>query len=113
MAFPTPWTVLTHAVVEGTKNSHGNKTKTWASGVEQPVYGWAPPTADLEPLEAGRTAVIRDLDVFAPSEFVVGPHDRVTVDGDLYEVVGHPEDFNHGPFGFAPGFRVSLKRVEG
>lgn len=113
MNFPTPHTVETHALMKGSKDSHGNPAKSWADGVTQAVMGWAPATGDVEPVEVGRTAVIRDLDVFAPVGFIVGPHDRVTVDGDLYDVVGHPEDFNHGPFGFAPGYRVGLKRVEG
>ena len=66
---------------------------------------------DREPFDANRTPVVRDLDVYMPAS-AAKPKDRMTVGGVLYSVVGHPEDFNHGPFGFAPGVRVSLLRVE-
>lgn len=111
--FPTPFTVLTHAVSEGADDAYGSPTKTWAAGVQQRVMGWAPASTDREPVEVGRTVVVRDLDVFAPPEFAIGPHDRATIDGLLYEVVGNPGDYTHGPFGFTPGIVVSLKRVEG
>ena len=41
--------------------------------------------------------------------------DRVTVPGERlpFKVEGYPEDYNHGPFGFAPGYRINLVRVEG
>lgn len=110
--FPTPWTVTLYARSLGAKDSHGNPRETWDElGVTEPVYGWGPPTADRELFEAGRTPVARDLDVYAPFS-TARPKDRMTVNEVLYSVVGHPEDFNHGPFGFAPGVRVSLLRVE-
>lgn len=111
-AFPTPWTVTLHARSTGARDSHGNPVETWASpGAGEPVYGWAPPSPDGQPFEPNRTPVVRDLDVYTPAT-AAKPKDRMTVDGVLYSVVGYPEDFNHGPFGFAPGYRVSLLRIE-
>ena len=110
--FPTPWAVTLHARALGSKDAHGNPVETWATpGVSEPAYAWAPPSADREPFDANRTPVVRDLDVYMPAS-AAKPKDRMTVGGVLYSVVGHPEDFNHGPFGFAPGVRVSLLRVE-
>lgn len=110
--FPTPWSVTLHARSLGAKDSHGNPRETWADpGVAEPAYGWCPPSADSQPFETNRTAVVCDLDVYMPISAAV-PKDRMTVDGVVYEVIGYPEDFNHGPFGFAPGVRVNLKRVK-
>jgi hypothetical protein len=32
-------------------------------------------------------------------------------DGRVFVVVGDPDDNNAGPFGFTPGYRVTLRRV--
>lgn len=110
--FPTPWTVTLHARSTGTKDAHGNPVESWATpGTEEPVYGWAPPSPDSQPFDANRTPVVRDLDVYAPAS-AAKPKDQMSVNGVRYEVVGQPENFNYGPFGFAPGVRVSLLRVE-
>ena len=112
--FPAPWTVEVLAYSEDSRDAHGNPVPSWADpGSVQPVYGWAPPSASSEPFEQGRDAVVRDLDVYAAPSFSAGPHDRVRVDGALYAVVGFLSDFNHGPFGYAPGVVLALKRVDG
>lgn len=111
--FPLPerFTVTHEARLEGVEDSQGNPVEGWAAPVVVPVYGWGPPSPDAE-TRPEMTGVRRDLDVYCRTGFA-GPRDRVTVDGTRFEVVGYPEDFNHGPFGFTPGFRVSLKRMEG
>lgn len=111
--FPTPWTIRVHEAIDGTKDAHGNPRRTYVPRAElDPVYGWAPPSTgrNTEPFEANRNAIQADLEVYTPTTFTCKPTDRVEVDGLMYEVVGRVEDFNHGPFGFAPGNRVSLKR---
>ena len=109
--FPERFTVKHSARSSGSVDSHGNPVESWSSPVDVKVYGWGPPSPDVEtrPELSGVKIV---LDVFCKTAFC-GPGDRVTVGGILYDVVGHPEDFNHGPFGFTPGYRVSLKRAEG
>lgn len=110
--FPTPWTITLHARSLGTKDFHGNPKETWADpGISEDAYGWAPPSPDGQPFEPNRVPVVRDLDVYMPAS-AARPKDRMMVDGALYSVIGYPEDFNHGPFGFAPGVRVSLLRIE-
>lgn len=110
-AFPTPYTVDVLPFVAGAEDSHGNATDTWGAAVTQAVHGWSGPSD--EPGERGRDAVTWDLKLYAPPGFVVGPRDRVIVLGKTYEVEGDVEDFTHGPFRFAAGLRVSLRRVEG
>lgn len=111
--FPTPWSVDVATHETGPDDAHGDPSHSWGSFVPQNVYGWAAPSGDTEPFEAGRNAVVRDLDLYVPPAFSCSPRDRVRVDSVEYEVVGHPQDFTHGPFGFIPGAVVNLKRVEG
>lgn len=113
MSLPTPYTVLHEVYVAGVKDAHGNPVAQWAPPVLLSVHGWAPPTGDREPVEGNRNAVIRDLDVYAPAGTVVAPKDRITINGDRFEVVGHPEDYSHGPWRWQAGVRINLLRVEG
>lgn len=99
----------------GATDDFGDPIESWSGPVEAPVYGWAPAAVgtDMEPFAPNRDVVTWDLDLYAPPEFTCGPRDRVVVLGIEYEVEGPVQDFNHGPFGFRPGHRVRLKRVEG
>lgn len=117
-AFPTLWTIEVLPHVWGPPDSHGNRTEGWADPITYDVYGWgAPPYRVLpsdEPYEEpGRDEIISSLQVFAPSDVVVKPFDRIIVGGVLYDVIGEPGDYAHGPFGWNPGTRISAKRVEG
>ena len=113
MTFPLLWTVEVSDYTPSTEDAHGDAGDSWGEPRTEPVYGWAPPSGDAEPFEAGRNAVVRDLDLYVPPDFTCSPRDLVSVSGVEYEAVGHPQDFNHGPFGFIPGSVVNLKRVEG
>ncbi|MDR2381559.1 MAG: hypothetical protein LBE08_10395 [Bifidobacteriaceae bacterium] len=97
----------------GLVDSHGNPTDGWGAPTDVLVYGWGPPAADQTPFEAGRSEIDRDLDLYAPPNVHCGPRDRWTIDGVVYTQIGWAEDFGHGPFGFVPGARVNLRRVEG
>lgn len=113
MSFPTPWTIQVLPYVAGPPDAHGNATEGWADPITEAVYGWAPPDPSDEPYEAGRNAVVTALQVFAPPTVQIGPRDRVIVLDATYEVIGEPSDYNYGPFGWRPGSRVALQRVEG
>ena len=110
--FPERFTVSHRALLPAVEDSQGNMVPGGFAGpVSVRVYGWGPPSPDGE-TRPELSGLRRDLDVFCKTAFC-GPGDQVVVDGTPYDVVGHPEDFNHGPFGFTPGYRVSLKRAEG
>lgn len=114
--FPTSWTVQILPYVAGPRDSHNNPTEGWADPITVEVYGWGPPSGSSEPAESGRNAVVTEVEVYAPASVQVSARDRVLLGGDLehtYEVIGLAEDFNHGPFGWAPGIRINLKRVDG
>lgn len=110
---PTPYTVTRAPYQPGAVDAHGNVADTWGAPVSVQVHGWAPPKADAEPGDPARSAVVRDLDLYAPPGTTGAPRDRWTVDGVVYEQVGHVEDYTRGPWQWAAGVRINLKRVEG
>lgn len=113
MSLPTPYTVTRAVYLPGAVDAHGNPTDAWDTPVDVPVHAWAPPSADKEPGDANRDTVIRDLDLYAPAGTTGGPKDRWMVDGVLYDQVGHVEDYTKGPWQWAAGVRINLKRAEG
>lgn len=111
---PTPYAIQRRPRISGAKDSHGVPLATYGPPEPIPVHGWSPPLVDVEPLEPGRAdQVARWLDVYAPVGTPGGPLDQWTVEGVLYEQVGHPGDFTHGPWQWAAGLRIRLRRVEG
>lgn len=113
MTFPTPYTIQHEAYLPDAEDAHGNPVSGYAPPVDLLVHGWAPPSGNTEPFEAGRNAVLRDLDVYAPAGTVVAPQDRLVIASVPYEVVGYVEDFTTGPWQWAAGVRISAKRSEG
>lgn len=108
MSLPTPWTVQHLAYAGTVDDAHGNPTPGYGAPVDRAVFGWGAPQS-AEPKTAGVESVVVDLQLFAPV-FSVGAADRFVVDGKTFEVVGDPEDYTHGPFGYAPGMVVNLTR---
>lgn len=113
MSLPTPYVVSREPITPGAMDAHGNPADAWGPSVDVLVHGWAPPAADKEPGDDNRNSVIRDLDLYAPAGTTGGPRDRWTVDGVPYLQVGYPEDYTRGPWQWAAGVRINLKRVEG
>lgn len=103
--------VMHYKKAEWAQDEWGKKRKTFAPPISTPVYAWAPPTPDVEIRDLG-TGVKRDLDLYAPEPFC-SPGDKVVITGLEYVVIGWPEDYTNGPFGFTGGYRINLKRVEG
>nr|DAV90549.1 MAG TPA: Minor capsid protein [Caudoviricetes sp.] len=99
------------ARTEDAEDSWGTKHSVWDDPVEVEVFGWAPPSPDTEIRDIG-SGVRRDLDLYTPTGFA-RPGDRVVIEGETYEVIGSPEDFTHGPFGFPAGYRINLQQTEG
>lgn len=108
-----PYVVQREAYSSDAEDAHGNPVDSYAPPVDVLVHGWAPPSGNTEPFEAGRNAVLRDLDMYAPAGTGGAPRDRWIVRGVTYEQVGHPEDYTTGPWQWAAGVRINLKRSEG
>lgn len=93
------------------RDAHGNERETWAPAVPELAYGFYTRVSD-EP-RPDRDVVTERWSLLAPASVSVGPHDRVTVLGETYEVVGIPRVWNHGPFGWAAGVEIVLRREGG
>ena len=117
MQFPTPWTVILHPFVEGaTRNAHGKQASGFGDDIEQPVIAIYPPSAETEPHESGRNALVRDLDVLVAPDFSCDRRSEITVTdapyAGRYTIEGGVENYGLGPFGFNPGGRLALKLVK-
>lgn len=101
--FPLPWSCQRLAWSGGAEDDHGNAVPSWASPVTVECMWWSPTSYEplLEP--TGGDRVIVDLVLVVAASQVVDHRDRFIVGGKTFEVVGLPKDYNHGPFGFAPG----------
>lgn len=113
VTLPTPYTVTRAAFTPGATDAHGNPVDSWSVPVTVAVHAWAPPSADTDPGDPARSAVVRDLDLYAPAGTTGSPRDLWVVDGVPYTQVGHVEDYTKGPWQWVAGVRVNLKRVEG
>lgn len=104
--------IARHAVVHIARDStdrmdgHGNPVTGWADPVTRPVFSWHQLTAE-ELAAQGLNRSVRRLAVLADWAPEIG--DRVAVLGETFEVDGEPEDWNHGPFAFQPGYRFYLE----
>lgn len=111
--FPVPWTVGWHTYSEDGEDRNGNPIKEWtpsldSAGTVVAVMGWAP-TQTSEP-EQDHTLDL--LDLFVTSGTVSHPGDVVDLPEGQFEVVGGLQDYTKGPFGFAPGGVVKLRRFQ-
>lgn len=71
------------------------------------------PRTSSEVTDQGRQGVIVGLTVYAPASAVVGPHDRLEVRGELYDVDGEPGYWVSQRTGHPAGWEIAAKRVEG
>ncbi len=112
MSLPTPHTV-----------QRVRRTQTGENALGQPIYtetvtsvavrGWEP-SSEMERYTAalaGRT--VSDLKLLSPTGDFKSSDAVILPNGATYEVDGEVLDYNTGPFGFAPGYAVNLRRVNG
>lgn len=83
----------------------GNDTVTETRDTVK-VAGWAVPRT-AEPKLAGHARRTVEVELFAPVG-MFRPQDAVELPerDDILEVVGEPENYEHSPFGWAPGLEV-------
>lgn len=111
-------TVL-HIVRESTDvpDDLGNIETRYADPVERKVRGWGPVGSSrpvgssTEPVAVGLERVVVDLAVY-PAGWKAAPHDRLVIDGELYEVEGRTEDWDNGPFGSRLGYVINCRHVD-
>lgn len=83
----------------------GNDTVTETRDTVK-VAGWAVPRT-AEPKLAGHARRTVEVELFAPVG-MFRPQDAVELPerDDVLEVIGEPENYEHNPFGWAPGLEV-------
>lgn len=83
----------------------GNDTVTETRDTVK-VAGWAVPRT-AEPKLAGHARRTVEVELFAPVG-MFRPQDAVELPerDDVLEVIGEPENYEHSPFGWAPGLEV-------
>lgn len=107
-SFPLPHEVIRIRRVRRQEVDELNNTVWVDEDVPEAVQvaGWATPSSD-EPKLAGHDRQTVTVELYAP----VGafrPEDAVRLPerDDTLEVIGEPENYSHGPFGWDPGLEV-------
>lgn len=96
-----------------TQDAHGNPVGGYLPAVEVLVWGWEPPRSDEPYVPQHPDRVVINMLLYAPQSMRAKPRDRVSLGGDMYELVGHVGDPNNNPW-FRPGLvTYTLRRVEG
>lgn len=108
--FPAPHTV-THITRTTTGTDALGQPVTTTTSAQRPVFGWSPKQSDDggDAVLAGR--VITEINLLTSDGDWRDGDTVVLPDAREFVVVGDPEDNNAGPFGFTPGYRVTLRRV--
>lgn len=127
--FPLPFTAAHHAYTPSAgEDDWGNTTPGHLPPVAVACVWWTPSSTEPPAGGVNTDRVVADLVIVVDSAVIVDSRDyftfaehtqpdpddpagRVSVRFDVY---GFPKDYDHGPFGFAPGRRiVELKAVNG
>ena len=97
--------VIVRRVLSGERDQLGNEV--WVDEEhEVPVYGWAVPQSS-EPKLAGHTQRVVAVEMLAPvGAFTANDAVKLPGRNDVLEVIGEPENYEHGPFGWSPGIEV-------
>lgn len=119
MRFRHGETVLHHVFDSTAEDDRGNPIPAWLAPV--PVVGVAfAPAQTVEPRPSDPTGgtsltsrVVYPAMLYGHAGWVVGPKDRFTVRGRLYEVEGDESGWRSPFTGWAAGTTVELKAVEG
>lgn len=72
-----------------TTDAYGDTQPDWTTSTTSTVKGWLAQTSSIENLD-GRDATITTLALTLPAAAPIGPRDRVSIDGIVYELTGAP-----------------------
>ncbi|KIA63004.1 hypothetical protein [Nocardia vulneris] len=111
MTIPLPFTIGHRAYSGSGEDAHGNEIGSHAAAVDIQAFYYSP--SSTEPAVAGHDRVVVDMVAVVDSDEQIGPHDLLVIDGEEFDVIGFPEDYDHGPW-WKPGRKpVNLQRVDG
>lgn len=97
-----------------TEDRYGAQVVDWTDPAELAIAGCAVAPRDAEEDNAaGRQAVIRGFNVYAPEGTSVLPTDRLRVRGEVHEVHGQPGVWVDPWSDVAAGVEIRTRRVDG
>ena len=109
---PLPFRAGHQVYSDGVPDDYGNSTPGWADAVDVPCVWWNPSSTESVQQPTGGDRPDLDTVLVVASGVVVDHRDRFVLDAKTFEVIGLPKDYDHGPFGFAPGRKmIELKFV--
>lgn len=126
--FPLPFTAHHHAYTPGEENEHGNTVPGHLPPAPVACFWWTPSSDEPRTGAINTERATVDLVIVVDSDLPVDSRDYFTFaehtqpDPDdpagrvpvRFDVNGFPKDYDHSPFGFAPGRRpLELKAVNG
>lgn len=97
-------------------NKYGSEEYKEGAPIEFPVYAWSGPSEDELQLNNWRLKDSGKRSVYCPDASGVAQFDHLEFPdrpGLKWTVQGKPRDFNHGPFGFKPGWQILAELVSG
>ncbi|QFP94802.1 head-to-tail stopper [Mycobacterium phage Marshawn] len=108
--FPTPFTVKHTTRVKVGENAAG-QARTEPRTRDRKVTSLRPRVNEPGTAVADADRVLTEYTMLTPEPDWA--HEDVVTDwrGREFKVDGEPEDYNGGPFGFTPGYRVTLRRA--
>ena len=101
--FPLPFKCEHQKYFEAGRDAHRNPIKDWKPGVEMNCTWYSPSAFETPHEPVGGDRVRVDYVLGIADEEVIDHRDRFVINGHLCEVIGLPHDYNHGPYGLAPG----------
>lgn len=112
----TPVTVEYWEYTPGGPDPHRNPP-TYFPPLDEPgtpvqVYGWAIPSATAPHLAGHPDREVADGDLYMPVTFAPPARSVIGLPAGRF-TVGAVQDYNHGPFEWAPGNVSSLRKVDG
>lgn len=118
MSLPALLEVGVHTYSTGQRDRYNTPVPVYTPAKDQPgtrlkVFGWTV-RASTEPPGPGpspHNIVVTEVDLYAASDFPIGPDDLVDLPDGQYDVIGEPQGFQHGPFGSCLGVVVKLRKA--
>lgn len=109
--FPLPFTCAHEVYQVGAVDAHGNTTSTWAAPVVVACVWWSPSSTEPPSPPTGGQLVGVDAVLIVDEALSVDHRDRFVIDGQRFEVIGLPADYNHGPWATPGRLMINCKKV--
>ena len=108
---PLPFSCLHESYIPGGEDGHGNTIAGFEEPVEVACMWWPVNTEEPPGPPTGSERVVAERALVIDVKVAVDHRDRFIFDGQRFEVTGIPQNYDFGPFGFAPNRQVVELRM--